>query len=333
MNAIPLLSVANLTTAFDIGRRSFAAVKDFCLSVEKGQTVGIVGESGSGKTMASLSILRLLPNQGHILPGSSIRFEGREFLSLDEEEMSRIRGKDISMIFQDPMMSLDPVFTAGYQIAEAICIHEQIAQRDAERRALQLLRSVGIASPERVFTSYPFELSGGMCQRVMIAIALSCNPKLLIADEPTTALDVTVQAQILDLLRKIRDEYGMGIVLITHDLGVVAEMADRVVVMYAGRVMEEASTKQLFGSPIHPYTVGLMRSIPQLDSTEPRLRSIMGTVPDISSMPKGCRFCTRCQEAEPRCAESEPEMCDLGEGHRARCWKADSRAARGARIG
>ncbi len=333
MHASPLLSVENLTMAFGKKHQSFSAVEGLSFEVDRGETVGIVGESGSGKTMASLSIIRLLPNQARIVPGSSIRFEGRDVLALNEQEMYSLRGKDISMIFQDPMMSLDQLFTAGYQIVEAIQVHERIGNRIARERALNLLRSVGIASPERVFNSYPFELSGGMCQRVMIAIALACNPKLLIADEPTTALDVTVQAQILDLLRNIRDEYGMGIVIITHDLGVVAEIADRILVMYAGKLMEEAPAKTIFKNAIHPYTIGLMHSIPKIDANESRLHSIVGTVPDIKSMPKGCRFCTRCHMADHVCFETEPAMVEFAGGHRVKCWKAASVIKEGARIG
>ena len=290
-------------------------------SVEKGQTLGIVGESGSGKTMASLSVMKLLPNQGRV-SGGKILFKGKDLVPLKEKEMQKLRGRELAMIFQDPMMSLDQVYTVGSQIVEAILTHEPVGKKQAEERALELLTAVGIAQPERVFRSYPFELSGGMCQRVMIAIALSCNPKLLFADEPTTALDVTVQAQILDLLRKVRDEYQMGIVLITHDLGVVSDIADRVIVMYAGKSMEDAPTDVIMNHPAHPYTMGLIQSAPKLEEQVERLHSIEGAVPDIRNMPKGCRFCTRCPQANDLCREIEPQVREIAPGHFVRCHYA-----------
>lgn len=326
-----LLSVEDLCMVFENKYRRFAAVDNLSFTVKRGQTLGIVGESGSGKTMASLSVLRLLPNQGRI-SGGKIIFDGTDLLGLRERDMQHIRGKEISMIFQDPMMSLDQVYTAGYQIVEAILAHEKASRAQAGERALKLLASVGIAHPERVFHSYPFELSGGMCQRVMIAIALSCRPKLLLADEPTTALDVTVQAQILDLLKKIRDEYEMGIVLITHDLGVVSEIADRVIVMYAGKAMEEAPTGVILDRPSHPYTSGLIKSMPKLARHVDRLNSIEGMVPDIRDMPKGCRFCTRCPFADEKCKGEEPAMQELEPGHFVRCHKAKPQREGGMQI-
>lgn len=316
----PLLQVQNLQMVFENKYQSFAAVDDLSFSVQKGQTLGIVGESGSGKTMASLSVIRLLPNQGRV-SGGKILFEGKDLVPLREKEMQKLRGKELAMIFQDPMMSLDQVYTVGYQIIEAILTHEKVSKQQAKERALKLLASVGIAHPERVFHSYPFELSGGMCQRVMIAIALSCNPKLLFADEPTTALDVTVQAQILDLLRQVRDEYEMGIVLITHDLGVVSEIADRVIVMYAGKSMEDAPTQTIMNEPLHPYTIGLMKSAPRLEEQTDRLYSIEGAVPDIRSMPAGCRFCTRCPLADDECRQTEPPVTEAAPQHFVRCHK------------
>lgn len=319
--AEPLLDVQNLEMVFENKYRAFTAVDHLSFSVEKGQTLGIVGESGSGKTMASLSVMKLLPNQGRV-SGGKVLFEGKDLVPLKEKEMQKLRGKELAMIFQDPMMSLDQVYTVGSQIVEAILTHESVGKKQAEQRALELLSAVGIAHPQRVFRSYPFELSGGMCQRVMIAIALSCNPKLLFADEPTTALDVTVQAQILDLLREVRDEYQMGIVLITHDLGVVSDIADRVIVMYAGKSMEDAPTDVIMNHPAHPYTMGLIQSAPKLEEQVERLHSIEGAVPDIRNMPKGCRFCTRCPQATDLCRETEPQVKEIAQGHFVRCHYA-----------
>ena len=327
-----LLHVENLQMVFENKLRSFAAVDNLGFTVKRGQTLGIVGESGSGKTMAALSVLRLLPNQGRV-GGGKILFDGRDLLTLSEKEMQKLRGKEISMIFQDPMMSLDQVCTVGKQITEAIRTHERVSRAQAEERALKLLADVGIAQADRVFRSYPFELSGGMCQRVMIAIALSCNPKLLFADEPTTALDVTVQAQILDLLKRVRDEYRMGIVLITHDLGVVAEIADHVIVMYAGKSMEGAPTDTILRRPSHPYTAGLMKSMPKLGQPAARLYNIEGTVPDIRHMPKGCRFCTRCPLADAHCREEEPTVREIEPEHYVRCHRAVPQEEGGVRLG
>lgn len=316
-----LLKVENLKMVFQNKKSSFAAVEDLSFSLEEGKTLGIVGESGSGKTMASLSVMRLLPNQGRVAAGT-ILFQGKDLLKLEEKEMQALRGNDISMIFQDPVMSLDQVYTVGDQIIEAVLTHQKLSKEEAKKKALTLLQDVGISQPERVYRSYPFELSGGMCQRVMIAIALSCNPKLLFADEPTTALDVTVQAQIMELLRDIQRKYNMGIVLITHDLGVVSDAADDIVVMYAGKAMEIASREVIFDSPAHPYTRGLIRSIPRLDTKEERLYSIPGTVPDIRNFPVGCRFCTRCSIADQICREQEPPFTQLSKRHFVRCHKA-----------
>ncbi|GMX67037.1 ABC transporter ATP-binding protein [Paenibacillus elgii] len=321
MNHI-LLKISNLSTEFKTEKGVFPAVSGVDLTINKGEILCIVGESGSGKTVASLSLMQLLPASGKIASGE-IWFEGRDLLKVKKKEMSQIRGKAISMIFQDPMMALDPVYTCGSQLIEALRIHNKISRSSAFDKALELLKHVGIAHPERIMHAYPHELSGGMCQRIMIAMALSCNPRLLIADEPTTALDVTVQAQILDLLKKLRDEMHMSIMLITHDLGVVAEMADRVAVMYAGKVMEEGDVRSIFRNPQHPYTQGLIRSIPHLDQASEKLYSISGAVPSINSMPAGCRFSPRCPDAAGICSKEEPDMLPTGGGCRARCWKAD----------
>ena len=318
----PLLEVQDVSVVFRNKKQAFAAVSGLSFQLEQGEILGIVGESGSGKTMASLSIMGLLPEQGFVDCGS-IRYRGRELIGLSDREMCKIRGKEISMIFQEPIMSLDQVFTVGSQLTEAILTHEKIGRAEAKRRSLAMLRMVGIPSPERVFASYPFELSGGMCQRVMIAIALGCHPNLLIADEPTTALDVTVQAQIMDLLKKMRDQFNIGIILITHDLDVVKDMADRIIVMYGGNMMEVASREQLFANPSHPYTRGLLRSIPRLDTGNERLFNIEGTVPDIRNMPRGCHFCTRCWHAEETCHEKHPQMIEVEPGHYVSCHRAE----------
>lgn len=323
-----LLQVKDLQMVFENKKRSFTAVDNLSFSIQRGKTLGIVGESGSGKTMASLSVMGLLPNQGRISAGEII-FEGKDLRKCSEAEMNKIRGSEMSMIFQDSMMSLDQVYTVGYQISEAILAHEKVSRQEAKNRALSLIGAVGIPHPDRVYDSYPFELSGGMCQRIMIAIALSCNPKLLFADEPTTALDVTVQAQILDLLKDMQKKYQMGIVLITHDLGVVSEIADNVIVLYAGQSMEIGSTEVIMHSPSHPYTSGLMKAIPKVGEKKDMLYSIDGMVPDIRHMPKGCRFCTRCPLADDRCREEQPQMREIEPGHFARCHKAVPQAKGG----
>jgi oligopeptide/dipeptide ABC transporter ATP-binding protein len=317
-----LLKISNLSVEFKTEKGLFPAISGVDLTIHKGEILCIVGESGSGKTVASLSLMQLIPAAGKITSGE-IMFEGRDLLKVKKKEMSQIRGKSISMIFQDPMMALDPIYTCGNQIIEAVRIHDHMSKSSAFNKAIELLKQVGIPHPERCMNAYPHELSGGMCQRVSIAMALSCNPKLLIADEPTTALDVTVQAQILELLKKIRKEMNMSIMLITHDLGVVAEMADRVAVMYAGKVMEEGDVRSIFQNPQHPYTQGLIKSIPHMDQKNERLYSISGTVPSISSMPSGCRFSPRCPDAADICKQKEPEMIQANENGKVRCWKQD----------
>ncbi len=317
-----LLRITDLKTEFKTETGVFPAVSGVNLTINKGETLCIVGESGSGKTIASLSLIQLLPPSGRIASGE-IWLENTNLLKLNRKEMSRVRGKQMSMIFQDPMVALDPVYTCGSQIIEAIRIHEKITQKAARDKAIELLKQVGIAHPERVMNTYPHELSGGMCQRIVIAMALSSSPKLLIADEPTTALDVTVQAQILDLLKKIRKEMDMSIMLITHDLGVVAEVADRVAVMYAGQVVEEGDVKSIFHHPQHPYTRGLIKSIPHLGQKDKKLYSIQGAVPSISSMPSGCRFSPRCPDATDICRQKEPDMLEINRQRRVRCWLLD----------
>src|SRR5204862_4967098 len=305
----PLLRVRDLKTYFvtEQGSGTARAVDGVSFEVQPGETLGIVGESGCGKTVTSLSILRLIPEPpGHILPGSFIEFEGRNLLTLDPRELRAIRGNRIAMIFQEPMTSLNPVFTVGDQIAEAAIVHHQVSRRAARSRAIEMLRLVGIPDPDERVDHYPHQMSGGMRQRVMIAMALVCRPQLLIADEPTTALDVTIQAQILELIDRLQAELGMAVLLITHDLGIVAGSADRVVVMYAGQVVEQAPTATLFARPLHPYTEGLLASVPRLDAPPARehgrLPGIPDQVPAATAWPAGCRFHPRCRYAWDRCA-------------------------------
>ncbi|MBO8141737.1 MAG: ABC transporter ATP-binding protein [Firmicutes bacterium] len=317
----PLLSVRNLKTYFETEDGLVPAVDGISFDLDRGGTLGIVGESGSGKSVTSLSIMRLIPTPpGRILDGE-ILFEGEDLLKKSPAEMRRIRGNEISMIFQEPMTSLNPVFTVGDQIMEAIILHQKLSKKEARDKAIEMLRLVGIPSPEKRVDDYPHQMSGGMRQRVMIAMALSCNPKLLIADEPTTALDVTIQAQILDLMRKLRDELGTAIILITHDLGVIAEMVEEVIVMYAGKIVEHTDVRSLFRSPKHPYTEGLLGSLPRLHAQQERLESIEGVVPSPFQMPKGCRFHPRCRYAEEICRQEEPELMAVEGGHLAACFR------------
>jgi len=318
-----LLRVRDLKTYFvtEHGKGTARAVDDVSFDLYPGETLGIVGESGCGKTVTSLSILRLVPEPpGHVLPGSLIEFEGRNLLALPAPELRAVRGNQIAMIFQEPMTSLNPVFTVGDQIAEAAIIHQHVSRAAARARAIEMLRLVGIPDPDERVDHYPHQLSGGMRQRVMIAMALVCHPKVLIADEPTTALDVTIQAQILELLDRLQHELGMAVLLITHDLGVVAGHADRVVVMYAGRVVETAPTETLFERPTHPYTAGLLAAVPRIDAPRTRLHAIPGQVPAATAWPPGCRFHPRCPYAWEKCAAQEPPLLDIGMGHTARCW-------------
>ena len=317
-----LLSIRDLRTVFPAGRHDLAAVDGVSLDVRRGSTFGIVGESGCGKSVLSHSIMRLVPRPGRIA-GGTIAFDGRDLLDLNAGEMRAIRAARIAMIFQEPMTSLNPALTVGAQIVETMRAHDRRATAAAlEARAIAMLRAVRIPAPETRFASYPHQLSGGMRQRAMIAMALSCSPDLLIADEPTTALDVTVQAQILLLLRDLQRETGMAIVMITHDLGVVAETTDEVAVMYAGRVVERASTADLFADPQHPYTIGLLGSIPRLDEERDSLLAIEGAVPAPDALPPGCRFAPRCVFSVPACAEADPPLREIAPGHLVACIRA-----------
>ncbi len=319
-----LLEVRDLVTEFPTRRGVVRAVNGVSFSVDRGEILAVVGESGSGKSVTSLSIMGLLQAPGHVASGS-ITFEGRDVLAASERELERMRGGEIAMIFQEPMTSLNPVYRVGDQIVEAIRTHLDMDKRAAWARAVEMLRVVGIPSPEERARDYPHQMSGGMRQRVMIAMALACDPKLLIADEPTTALDVTIQAQILDLIYKLRDEFNMAVMLITHDLGVVSEVADRVVVMYCGQVVEEAEKYELFDRPFHPYTAGLLRSIPRLeDDSGERLYMIPGAVPNPLEMPPGCPFSDRCEHACDRCRTEAPALREVGtSGRRVRCFLYD----------
>src|SRR5688572_305567 len=325
--ATPLLEVVDLKTYFFTRDGVVRAVDGVSFSVNTGETLAVVGESGCGKSVTSLSILRLIASPPGRIVSGKVRFEGRDLLDLSEREMRAVRGNEISMIFQEPMTSLNPVLTIGRQIAESLKLHRGLSTRAATQHAIAMLRLVNMPEPERRVTQYPHQLSGGMRQRVMIAMALACDPRLLIADEPTTALDVTIQAQILDLMRALKDKTGAAIVLITHDLGVVAEMAQRVVVMYAGRKVEEAPVAQLFAQPRHPYTLGLLKSIPRLDhaliAAPQRLAEIPGTVPSLRDEPVGCTFAPRCSYATNRCRAEYPPLEAKAAGHFAACWHSD----------
>jgi oligopeptide/dipeptide ABC transporter ATP-binding protein len=326
------LVVENLRTHFHTRSGLVRAVDGVDLDVGAGRTLGVVGESGSGKSVTALSIMRLIDPPGRIEPGSRIRFGGRDLAQLDEEELRELRGNEISMIFQEPMTSLNPVFTIGNQIVEAVRLHRSVGAAAAKDRALEMLSLVGIPTPRRRFDDYPHQLSGGMRQRVMIAMALACEPKLLIADEPTTALDVTIQAQILELMRDLRERLGMAIMLITHDLGVVAEMCDDVAVMYAGRVVERGSATDVFRTPQHPYTEALLHSIPVLGVTQAEpLKVIRGMVPSPLSWPVGCRFAARCDYTFDRCRHDDPPLLQAGV-QRAACWLCEKGARASAGV-
>ena len=318
----PLLEIDSLRTWFDTLSGTVRAVDGVSFTVQAGQTLGVVGESGCGKSVTALSILRLLPTPPARHLGA-IRYRGSNLLALSEREMRQIRGNRISMIFQEPMTSLNPVLTVGRQIAETVLVHQEVNRAEAMQRAVEMLRLVQIPEPERRAREYPHQLSGGMRQRVMIARALACKPELLIADEPTTALDVTIQAQILDLIKRLQKELGMGVMLITHDLGVVAESCDRVVVMYAGRKVEESSVLALFSQPLHPYTRALMASMPAMNSQLKRLTEIPGMVPSPHELGRGCAFAARCQYAQPRCVDENPPLTSQGEDHVVACFAVE----------
>lgn len=317
-----LLEVSGLKTYFKDRKGQVPAVDGVDFTLRKGETLGIVGESGCGKSVTSMSILHLLPPGAQIV-GGTIRFKGRDITHLSPKEMAKLRGKEIAMIFQEPMTSLNPVYTVGWQISEMIRQHEPISRKQARERAIEMLRLVNIPAPEKRVDEYPHELSGGMRQRVMIAMALSCNPELLIADEPTTALDVTIQAQILDLMRSLKKTLNTSIMMITHDLGVVAEMSDYVLVMYAGMVMEYSDVTALFNRPLHPYTRGLIKALPRLDDPKDNLYAIDGTVPSLYDLPNGCRFWPRCPYAAERCKQEVPKLYEVG-SRKVRCFRYES---------
>lgn len=316
-----ILEVKNLKTYYSTDSGTARAVDGVSFSLRRNRTLGIVGESGCGKSVTALSIMRLVPIPPGYFAGGEIFWKGTDLLRLSEEEMRKLRGNEIAMIFQEPMSSLNPVYTCGNQIVEQILLHREISGREAKEAAVEMLRLVGIPSPSERFNAYPHEFSGGMRQRVMIAMALSCDPSLLIADEPTTALDVTVQAQILELIGKLQADTGMSVILITHDFGVIAELCEEVLVMYASKVVEEGSVSQIFSDPLHPYTTGLLKSIPRVSSKKQRLNVIEGNVPSATRLPEGCRFANRCPLADEHCRKLEPRLEEYDPGHRAACWK------------
>ena len=319
-NKAPLLEVKNLETAFPIDGEYYNAVDDVSFTVDRGKIVGVVGESGCGKSVMSLSIMHLLPKGIGKIKGGQILLDGKDITNYNDKEMNKIRGKDISMIFQEPMTALNPVFTIGFQLEEVLFNHFKISKKEARQKSVSLLRSVGISRPDDVVQEYPHQLSGGMRQRVIIAMAIACQPQLLIADEPTTALDVTVQAQILDLLKEVQSINDMAIVLITHDLGVVAEMCDDVIVMYAGEIVEKTTVEELFENPKHPYTEKLIDSIPKMAEKQERLGSIPGIVPSLKNMPRvGCKFADRCARAMPECTTITPLLGEVKAGHELAC--------------
>ena len=315
----PLLQVKNLCTSFKVDSGEVRAVNGVSFNLEKGKVLGIVGESGSGKSVTAYSIMRILVEPGRIT-GGQILFNGEDIVKYSKKQMRDFRGKRVSIIFQDPMTSLNPVYTVGNQLREAIMLHTDRNRQQANERALEMLKLVGVNSPEQRLKQYPFELSGGMRQRIMIAMALCCEPDILIADEPTTALDVTIQAQILELMQELQKKLGMAIIMITHDLGVIADMCDEIIVMYAGRVCERGTADEIFYNPRHEYTKGLLRSIPRLDTNHQRLVPISGSPVDLTNMPKGCAFASRCDNCMKICLNELPEELDINDFHKASCW-------------
>ncbi|MEH7013795.1 ABC transporter ATP-binding protein [Neobacillus niacini] len=316
----PILEVKRLKTHFSTKRGVSKAVDGIDFSLYKGETLGIVGESGCGKSITSLSILRLIPSPPGKIAGGQVLFKGRDLVQISKDEMRKVRGNEISMIFQEPMTSLNPVLPVGEQIAEALRLHQKMGRKAAWEKAVEMLKLVGIPSPEKRAKQEPFQLSGGMRQRVMIAMALACNPEVLIADEPTTALDVTIQAQILELIKDLQNKLGMGVIMITHDLGVVAETCDTVAVMYAGNIIEHAPTEKIFANPRHPYTQGLLDSLPKIHEDQEELQTIEGSVPSPYNMPAGCRFASRCPHQQPICHQQQPELIEQNDGVKVRCW-------------
>ena len=323
-----LIDVNNLQTYFHTEEGTVKAVDGVSFEIYPGETLGVVGESGCGKSVTSLSIMRLIESPPGQIENGEILFNGKDLTKLSQKEMRKIRGNDISMIFQEPMTSLNPVYTVGDQIMEAILIHKDVNKKEARQEAIDMLRKVGIPLPEQRVDEYPHQLSGGMRQRVMIAMALSCDPQLLIADEPTTALDVTIQAQILELMNSLKRQFGMAIMMITHDLGVIAEVSDRVAVMYAGKIVEYTDVKTLYADPKHPYTWGLMHSIPHIEKDLDRLEAIPGNVPNPLNFPDGCKYNTRCPFATDKCRTEEPDIVEVEEGHHVACWHIDKLEAK-----
>ncbi len=317
-----LIEIEDLKTSFFTTDGELRAVDGVSFAIEEGRTMGLVGESGCGKSVTALSTMQLIPKSAGRIVGGEIRYRGENLLGFNEARMRHVRGNEISMIFQEPMTSLNPVFTVGTQIEEAIILHQRLSKKDARDKAIEMLRLVKIPEPQTRVDDYPHELSGGMRQRVMIAMALSCNPSLLIADEPTTALDVTIQAQILTLIEELQDQLGMALLLITHDLGVVAEQADDMAIMYAGRIVEHATPEVIFSRPLHPYTVGLLKSIPGYGGIGEKLKAIPGIVPSPLNLPDGCSFSDRCAQAEDGCRTGEPELREMEDGHWVSCFLA-----------
>ncbi|UTR13606.1 ABC transporter ATP-binding protein [Salipaludibacillus sp. LMS25] len=320
-----LLDVKDLQTHFISKKQTVKAVDGIDITIRRGETVALVGESGSGKSMTSLSLMQLVPSPGGKIVGGEVNFNGKDLLSLKEKEMRKVRGNEISMIFQEPMTSLNPVLTIGEQLMEVLRYHKKMTKEQARKKAVELLKIVGFSRAEDMIKDYPHRLSGGMRQRVMIAMAMSCDPKLLIADEPTTALDVTIQAQILELMKDLTNQFDTAILLITHDLGVVSEIANHVVVMYAGQVVENAPVDKLFDEPLHPYTQGLLDSIPAIEGKIDRLKSIKGNVPLPDEMPKGCRFAPRCPKVFDKCLTANPELLKMAPGQKVRCFLYDQK--------
>jgi len=326
MTMEPILEIKNLKTQFFTRRGVVPAVDGVDISVGRGQSVGLVGESGCGKSITAMSVMGLIQRPGRVVEGE-VLLEGEDLLKMKPAQMRNIRGNKISMIFQEPMTSLNPVYTVGKQVSEAILLHQQATREEAKERTIDIFRQVGIPEPEDRYQSYPHQLSGGLRQRVMIGMALVCNPLLMIADEPTTALDVTIEAQILHQMRVLQREKGTSIIMITHNLGVVAELCDQVYVMYAGRIMEQADVHEIFKNPAHPYTFGLLNSIPRLTQNRERLYTIRGMVPNLLRLPSGCRFCPRCDKVMEICTKKEPDLYPVGDGHLARCFLYDKGVA------
>lgn len=317
------LQISNLKSHFFTSKGVVPAVDGVSIDVPPGKIIGLVGESGCGKSMTAMSVMGLLRHPGRVVDGK-VLLEGRDITHLSRKELSKIRGNEISMIFQEPMTSLNPVYPVGKQVQEAILLHQKVSKEEAKQRVIDIFKEVGIPEPEKRYRSFPHQLSGGLRQRVMIGMAMVCRPKVMIADEPTTALDVTIEAQILRLMKRLRDELGTSIILITHNMGVVAEVCDYVYVMYAGNVMEQAETFELFERTKHPYTQGLLKSIPKLDTKEERLYTIEGVVPNLLHLPKGCNFCNRCDQATEQCFLSKPGLYETGDGHKVRCFRYES---------